>query len=451
MLTQYLSRRTPTASEPEAAPQLTPVFWLLVVLIGVVSGLASGLLIRMLHVIGSLAYNGHTGNMLEDVASASSFRRIAVLTLAGIILSLFMALERHFKIRPPISAASTTESPRTLPTLAEAFVSILTVGMGVPLGREAALREAASLVAARISDRAPLTPQQRKLLIACGAGAGMAAAYNVPFAGAIFAVEIVLGSFSIQAVLAATATSCIATACSWLLLPNVPAYQVPALPFTVSALVFALLAGPFCGVGSAAFVRLIAWACRHRPRGGFVLIAPIIVLTCVGVASLPYPELLGNGKEAIQSIFSNRETVPALVVLLFLRPIATVASLRSGALGGLFTPVMSIGAILGSLIAGLWVRVASLLHLGVPADNALTFAFIGAGATLAAGTQAPLSAVLFLLEMTHRGDALLIPLLLAVALAILTHSRIANGSIFSARRSLPTAPQLSENSCASSS
>jgi CIC family chloride channel protein len=422
-----------TASEP--APALTPTFWLLILLIGSLSGIASGLLIRLLHWIEHLAYNGHTGSFLSDIASSSPLRRVAVLFMAGVIVSVFLALERYFKIRPTGNRAATTaQSPRTLPTLAEALVSIFTVGMGTPLGREAALREAASLIAARLSDRAPLTPQQRRLLLACGAGAGMGAAYNVPFAGALFAVEIVLGTFSTRALLAATVTSCLATISSWLLLPNVPSYTIPELHLTRSTLVFAILAGPLCGAGSAAFVRLIAWACRHRSHGAFVLLAPILVLTCVGIASLPYPELLGNGKEAIQSIFFNREAVPVLAVLLFLRPIATVASLRSGAVGGLFTPVMSIGAILGSLIAGLWIRAANLLQISTSPDTAITFAFLGAAATLSAGTQAPISSILFLLEMTHRGGTLLLPILIAVTLAIVTHRRLTPGSIFTVRR-----------------
>jgi chloride channel protein, CIC family len=449
MLPKYLSRLKPAASN--ATEPLPPVFWLLAALIGAGSGLAAGILIRLLHFVEHLAYHQNTGSFLGDVASSPTFRRVAILVCAGVLVSLFLALEHGLKLRSPGNRAATTpESPRTLPTLLEAFVSIFTVGMGSPLGREAAVREAGALIGARLAERVRLTPAQRTLLIACGAGGGMAAAYNVPFAGALFAVEIVLGTFSLQAMLAATVTSCIATASSWLLLPNEPSYTVPALPFTGAALVFALLAGPLCGVCSAAFVQLIAWACTHRPRGSFVLIAPIVVLTCIGIASLPYPELLGNGKEAVQAIFFNRESVPVLVVLLFLRPIATVASLRSGAPGGLFTPVMCIGAILGSLVAGVWTRVAPILHLSASADNALSFAFIGAGATLAAGTQAPISSVLFLLEMTHRGDSLLIPLLLAVVLASITHRRITLGSIFSARRNKHKAQPVIENSCASS-
>lgn len=436
MLPKYLSRRTEAASQP--AEPLPPIFWLLAILTGAGSGVAAGLLIRLLHLVEHLAYNSHTGTFLGDVAATPALRHVAILTTAGVLVSLYLAAERYFKLRGPGNrAGTTTQLPRTIPTLLEAFVSIFTVGMGSPLGREAAVREAGTLIAARLAERTRLTPTQRTLLLACGAGGGMAAAYNVPFAGALFAVEIVLGVFSLQAMLAATLTSCIATACSWLLLPNEPSYTVPALHLTTATLIFALLAGPLCGIGSALFVKLIAWACAHRPRGAWVYIAPIIVLTSIGIASLRYPELLGNGKEAVQAIFFNKESVPILTVLLFLRPIATVASLRSGAPGGLFTPVMTIGAILGSLIAGLWTRLAPLLHL-TAADNGIPFAFIGAAAALAAGTQAPISSILFLLEMTHRGGTLLLPILIAVTLAILTHRRLTAGSIFTARRGSAT-------------
>jgi H+/Cl- antiporter ClcA len=306
--------------------------------------------------------------------------------------------------------------------------------MGAPLGREAALKEAAAFLAARFAATARLSSNHRELLIACGAGAGMAAAYNVPFGGAVFAVEVLIGVVSVQSVTAALVTSCIATATSWLFLPDRPTYTVPELHVSASILAFAILTAPLFGIVSAAFVSAIAWASRERPRRGLMWIAPILVLTCVGIAATAFPELLGNGKDAIQNTFLNRDSIHTLGFLLLLRPIATVASFRSGAVGGLFTPTMSLGAILGSVLGTLWLRLPiPLLREQAAAMPSSIFPVIGSGAILAAATQAPISSLIFLLELTHRLDAVTLPLLLAMAGALLTHRLFQKGSIYSVR------------------
>jgi H+/Cl- antiporter ClcA len=107
-------------------------------------------------------------------------------------------------------------------TLGSALLSVLLVGMGASLGREGAPKQAGAVIANSLSDRARLSDEQRKLLVACGAGAGMAAAYGVPLGGALFAVEVLRGVLALRLVLPALLASAIATAVSWLVLPNAP-------------------------------------------------------------------------------------------------------------------------------------------------------------------------------------------------------------------------------------
>jgi CIC family chloride channel protein len=426
--------RDPALQSNMTQPDLPPAFWLLTILTGAAAGVAAGLLMRLLRLVERVTYHANAGNFLADVVQSSGRRRIVALALAGLLTSVVLALLRWRKAstKPMVQApAAAHDSPQNL---AHALLSIVTVGMGAPLGREAALKEAAAFIAARFGSGFRLSAAQQQLLIACGAGAGMAAAYNVPFGGAIFAVEVLLGTISLQSVTAALLTSCIATATSWLLLPNVVAYNVPAFHLTVSIVVFSVLAAPVFGVASAAFVSAIAWASRRHPHGWFAWTAPIIVLTSVGVAATTFPELLGNGKDAIQNTFLSRDSLRTLSFLVLLRPIATVASLRSGAVGGLFTPTMSLGAILGALMGELWLR----LPLPFPSVQFATmptsiFSLIGSGAVLAAGTQAPLSALIFLLELTRHVDALTVPLVLSMAIATLCHGFFLRGTIYSVR------------------
>jgi len=146
-----------------------------------------------------------------------------------------------------------------LRTLGSALLSVIVVGMGASLGREGAPKQVGAVLANAFSDRGRLSDEQRRLLVACGAGAGMAAAYGVPLGGALFALEVLRGVLALRLILPALLTAIAATAVSWLLgMPNAPTYTIPAYPSPVSLAVWACLAGPVAGVASVLYVRSIA-------------------------------------------------------------------------------------------------------------------------------------------------------------------------------------------------
>lgn len=169
-----------------------------------------------------------------------------------------------------------------VPSLGRGVLSIVTVGMGVSLGREAAPQMAGAAVASRVADWARLPLWQRRLLVAAGAGAGFAAVYNVPLGGAVFALEVLLGTLALPLVLPAIATSVIATAIAWVTLGTHPTYSVPNYAARPSQLVWAVVTGPLLGLAAVAWVKIIAAATaarggvpgrrdarprgRHRPR-----------------------------------------------------------------------------------------------------------------------------------------------------------------------------------------
>ncbi len=128
-------------------------------------------------------------------------------------------------------------------TAVRALLSIVIVGMGAAVGREAALKDGGAAWASKLSQWVQLTPDQRKLLVACGTGAGMAAAYTVPLGGAAFVVEVLLGRVAISTVLPALTASFLATAVSWLLLPDQPTYKLTSMSPAIPILVWAIVAG----------------------------------------------------------------------------------------------------------------------------------------------------------------------------------------------------------------
>lgn len=409
-------------AQPNLVAQVVPLrWWPAILLTGACAGLAGGLLMRLLRLVQHVSFHYQRGDFLSGVESVSGVHRAIVVACAGIVAGVVLLFVRRMPDAkgPGLNDAIWKHSDQ-LPVRSmgvRALLSIVIVGMGAALGREAALKQAGGIVGKKLADWTRLTPEHRHLLVACGAGAGMAAAYNVPFGGALFTLEVLLGSFSFAAALPAFATSFLATAVSWLLLPNEPTYLVPYLPATQSLLLWALCSGPLMGLGALVFVRGIHWAEGHKPEGaGIIVLLPLLVFIALGCAAIPLPELLGNGKNVIQRAFESRLSMGLLFLLLVARPLATMACLRAGAPGGLFTPTMTFGSLLGASLGEGW------SYIDAGADKR-SCALIGAGAVLAAATQAPISSVAFILELTYNANTLMVPLLLAVIGASVTYHR----------------------------
>jgi H+/Cl- antiporter ClcA len=409
-----------------------PRFWLLVALLGAGTGLAGAGLIELLRAVQHLAWNYSSGSFLTAVEGASSARRVIVPVIGGLVAGLGgLALARY--PAGEVSDALWLRGARLplLASIARGVHSIVIVALGASLGREAAPQLIGAAWASTISDWAKLPGWQRRLLVACGAGAGMAAVYNVPLGGALFALEVLLGTLTLPLVLPALATTLVATAVAWIALPHAPTYDIPHYDVHASQVVWALLAGPLAGLAAIAWIRLVARAHTMRPKSPAArVIAPLVVFTALGALAIQYPELLGNGKPVVQAALVAELSAGLLAVLLVLKPLVTAACLGSGAPGGLFTPTLAYGVLFGGLLGKAW----SELWPGAPLG---TYAIIGGAAVLAAAMQGPLAAIVLLLELTHHADGLMVPVLLAVVGATVV-SRIAGApSIYSARLTAP--------------
>jgi CIC family chloride channel protein len=405
-------------------------FWGMLVFTGLAAGLAGGLLMRLLHRIEAVAFHSANVGFLEGVRSTSWDRRVLVLLLAGIFGGAVAVLANRFEGDTDLSGAVWTRSGRMpiLKSSIKALCSIIVVGMGAAVGRENALKQAGGVIANVSASWRNLPDEQRRLLVACGGGAGMAAAYNVPLGGAFFAMEVLLGSFSMRAVLPAFTASMLATWVSWLLLPDKPTYTIAASTASFSLMAWAFVAGPLCGLLAVPFIRLLGWAKAEKPKGWQTFVLPVLSLALLGGLAVKFPEMLGNGKDVVQLSFLNASTTSLLVVLLLIRPLATALILRSGVPGGLFTPTMCLGAVAGLLLGRGW---ASILPHSSAKGQLPSFALIGSGAVLAAATQGPVSSIIFVLELTRTADSTMVPLLIAVVLATSVTRLFEERSIYS--------------------
>jgi CIC family chloride channel protein len=403
-------------------------FWMLVVLIGVAAGLGGAALMELLRAVQHLAWSYHSGDFLEGVERTSAAQRLLVLAGGGLVTGAGAVGLARMGGAAEVSEAIWLRAGR-LPlvgSLGRAVHSIVVVALGASLGREAAPQQVGAAVASALSDWARVPLWQRRLLVASGAGAGIAAVYNVPLGGALFALEVLLGTLSLPLVLPALATTLIATAVAWIALPSRPTYSIPTYNVHASQIVWALLLGPIAGLASVAYIRLITGAHALRPAGWLRIAAPLVVFSALGAVSIAYPQVLGNGKDVVQLALVGRIAAGLLAILLVLKPLATAACLGSGAPGGLFTPTLTFGVLLGGLLGEGW----SQIWPGAPLGS---YAIIGGAAVLAASMQAPLAAVVLLLELTHHADALMVPTLLAVVEATVMSRLLRARSIYSAR------------------
>lgn len=278
---------------------------------------------------------------------------------------------------------------------------------------------------------------ERRVLVACGAGAGMAAVYNVPLGGALFAIEVLLGTLALPLVLPALAASLIATAVAWTVLPMQAGFSMPAYGANASVIIWAIVFGPCAGIAAVVFVRAISWASARKPRGVSTVTASVAVFAIVGIASFAFPQILGNGKNIVQLAFVDQIGLALMSALLILKLAATAGCLSTGAPGGLFMPTMAFGALLGGLLGHFWEH-------GWPTQEPGCYAVIGAGAVLAAATQGPVSAIVLLLELASNANGLLVPLMLAATEASLVARMLESRSIYSGRIAPPSAHRLAE-------
>jgi chloride channel protein, CIC family len=421
--------------------RLTPKFWFAVVLTGIAAGLFGDLLMWVLALAERLAFHYRSGSYESAVAAASDVRRVMSLLIAsGIGATSWFLIRRYLKhekseIDEAIWSGDGELSLRR--SLLSSLVSEIVIGMGASLGREAAPKLMGGASGSVISHWFDLSPAQKRLLVACGGGAGLAAVYNVPLGGALFTAEVLYGSFTLPVVFPALATSLIATVVAWLYLPSGATYpDIPNYRFTATIMVWSLIAGVIIGALAVFYVRLIGWVSFHRAKGVHIFWAMPIAFVIVGVLGLWYPQLFGNGKDMAHEAFLGATGIGLLFALFALKPFVTALTLGSGAAGGVFTPFLATGAVLGGFLGSVWI------HLW-PGSPVGAFAMVGAAAMIGASMQAPLAGLVLVLELTHGGFNLAIPMMAATVIATLIVRQVDGYSIYSARLPPREAPPLS--------
>ena len=366
---------------------------------------------------------------------------VIIPAIGGLIvgpLIYFFAREAKGHGVPEVMAAVALNGGRIRPVVAvvKSLASSITIGSGGSVGREGPIVQIGSALGSTLGQKMGLSDDRIRNLVACGAAGGIAATFNAPIAGVVFALEIILGEFSVRYFSSVVVSAVTASVIGRAVFGNAPAFNIPFEYGIRSLWEFAFY--PILGIAAAlvgvAFVRMLYWSedvfekWKAVPEwlqpmiggillGGIALAYPIIT----GISWERMPQIYNVGYNVIESALASQLTLGVVLTLLVLKMVATSLTLGSGGSGGVFAPGLFMGAMFGVAFE----ITVSKIFPGVAAP-AGAYALVGMAAVFAATAHAPLTAVLILFELT--GDyQIMLPLMLTVVIATIVSQKILKG------------------------
>ncbi|MCI1634903.1 chloride channel protein [Bifidobacterium sp.] len=396
--------------------------------LGLAAGLSSGLLALLLKFVENLFLNFNETPILPGPFTTPWFWRATSVTVGGIIAALVWWLLRNRTTSVP--SVSQAVQDKTMPvwqTVVHVSTQIFLVGTGASIGREVAPREAGAMLAGiwmRLYKRLNLDAEDRRLLVAAAAGAGFAGIYISPLTGALFSIEILLKKINTTTVAVSFSMSVIAAAVGGAIHGFGPYYNVGTELFQQQLLIFGLIAAPIIGYLGGWFAKATAWAERYKTTNIHILWQLPLAAALTGLVSIWAPEVMGNGR-ALAQIAMNASSANGILLIVLIggfKALLTILTIRSGASGGTLTPSIAVGASVGVALGSLW-------NLAMPAIPLWQCAIVGAVALLSASQQAPLMALMMLMEISHLPITAIGPLGLATCLGVIASRLVLSSTI----------------------
>lgn len=374
---------------------------------------------RSLGVVGSMEQLPWWGCILVPTLGAAA---------AGLVLHFGQRLNRAQSSTDYMEAiAIGTGAIPVRASLIKSAAALFSIGSGGSIGREGPMVQMAAVLASLVGRWRKFSPPQLRLLVACGAAAGIASAYNAPIAGSFFVAEIILGTIAMESLGPLVVSAVVATMTVNVLTAAHVMYKVPAFQQVSPWEMPSYIALGFI-VGVLAPVFLLSL--RHAERFFVSLQLPLVVRLAlgglaVGVIAINVPQVCGNGYSVVVEIVNGRVLWTAIAGIFACKWLATMASFGSGAPGGVFTPSLFMGAgaglLFGTGVHNFWPAAA---------QDPRAFALVGMGAFLSAASHAPVMAVIMLFEITLSYDIIL-PLLLSSVIAYYTAKSLEGASLYS--------------------
>ena len=402
-------------------------------LIGFLGALAS-IWFRDLSQMIHFLLTGHTGSLVESFRGLAAWQRLIIPALGGGLAGIALLFGRRLQ-----KQKSTTDYMEAIVlgdgvissrlSLVKSASALFSIASGASIGREGPLTQLAAMIASLVGRLRNMPTVRLRLLVACGASAGIASAYNAPIGGALFVSEIILRSLSMESFGPLVFSSVVATLTIRNVIGANPLYEITIPSVQLNSnweMGLYLLLGVLAGVVGPVFL----WSLRSsehlfKKLPGPGMLRLVLGGLIVGMLAVFYPEVCGNGYSVVNGVLNGKFLWGTLLIIFILKLVATCATFGSGAVGGVFTPTIFVGACMGYLFS----QAAAPFWPAAPLVPA-AFTLVGMGALLAATTHAPLMAILVLFEMTLDYQMTL-PLMLACVVAHYVSRSIEPQSIYS--------------------
>ena len=385
---------------------------------GIASGLVGILCHYLLEFIQILVFGNDKSNLLSQFNSVSPFRRFAVLLVVGVLASLFWYfLQRRVSLLSISKAKQLVgkKSPNFLGQSLHALVQVAIVGAGASVGKEGAPRELGALCAGSLSKGLGLEISERQLMIACGAGAGLAAVYQVPFASALFVLETLGVGWKLKNIVVILFSTYLSAYCARPIVGGKAIYLVDKVSLHPTSLIQILVLTLFVTPLALVFKVLAKSASKSRMTDKRILwTMPLSYVVLGGIAAF-YPLIMGNGQVLAQWLFSGGVSA-YLPLILVVKGLVVCLLLWAGSYGGTLTPSFTLGAGLGFLLT-------SCLEIFGLSLNPTLGMLLGATVFLGITLDAPLTGIALVLGFTGQGGLVAVPLILASLLSRILKNR----------------------------
>ena len=404
---------------------------IIAIFIGIFAGFGAIGIRLMIKTISDFSFAG-SGSLLENIIAAPWYIKVCVPVIGGLIvgpLIYFFAPEAKGHGVPEVMQSILLKGGMIRPRVAlvKAITSAVTIGTGGSVGREGPIIQIGSSLGSTVGQFFNMSGDRMKTLVGCGAAAGIAAAFNAPIAGALFAVEIILMDFAFAQFSPIVISSVMATVISHNFEGNLATFQVPHYELVnPTELIFYVVLGLLAGLVSYIFIKIL-YAFEDFFENSVPIpeyLQPVIGGLVIGVTALYFPQIMGVGYDTINNALHGNMIWYMAFSLIFIKILATSFTLGSGGSGGIFAPSLFMGAMLGCFFG-------TFVHDLFPNISASpgAYALVAMGGLVAGTTRAPITAIIIVFELTNDYDIIL-PLMITCIISTILSSKLSRESIY---------------------
>ncbi|MGK9368233.1 chloride channel protein [Melioribacter sp. Ez-97] len=404
---------------------------IIAIIIGLLAGFSAIGIRWLIKTITAISF-GSGSNLLDVLSATPWYLLIIIPALGGLIVGpiiYYLAPEAKGHGVPEVMQAILLKGGIIRPRVAliKSIASAITIGTGGSVGREGPIIQIGSSIGSTIGQFFKAPSRRLKTLVGCGAAAGIAAAFNAPIAGALFAVEIILMDFAIVQFSPIVISSVMATVVSHTFEGDFAAFIVPhyhyASPYEIG---FYFLLGAVCGLFSYLFIKLLYFSENFFDNKLKLpeQIKPALGGIIIGIIALQFPHVMGVGYDTINLALHGNLIWYLAIGLLFAKIVATSVTLGSGGSGGIFAPSLFMGAMIG-------VFFGEMVHGYFPEITAEpgAYALVAMGGLVAGTTRAPITAIIIVFELTN-DYKIILPLMITCIISMILSTKLSRESIY---------------------